>query len=65
LNHSLNQYHIAAARRVTFKTLRPGVSANQATPKAGGHAVAPQKGHLSRLLGRNGTSPMADHQPGQ
>jgi hypothetical protein len=34
LNHSLNQYHIAAARRVTFKTLRAGVSANPAAPKA-------------------------------
>jgi hypothetical protein len=62
LNHSLNQYHIAAARGVTFSTLRAGVSANRATPKADTHVVALQNWYLPGLLGRNGASPMADRQ---
>ncbi len=65
LNHSLNQYHIAAARRVTFRTLRAGVSANRAIPKAPAHVAASQNGHISGLLGRNGASPMADRQSAQ
>ena len=64
LNHSLNQYHIAAARRVTFRTLRAGVSANRAIPKALAHVAASQNGYLSGLLGRNGASQMADRQSG-
>jgi hypothetical protein len=44
LNHSLNQYHIAAARRATFRTLRAGVSANPATPKAPPTPLRPKKG---------------------
>jgi hypothetical protein len=62
LNHSLNQYHIAAARGVTFRTLRASVSANRAIPKALAHIAAFQNGHLPRLLGHHDANPMADRQ---
>lgn len=50
-------------RRVKFRTVCAGVSANRVTPKTDTHVAKPQSGRLPEPLGHDSTGPMANRQP--